>query len=128
MTASATRAPPAAAPHFTRAPSLRSAIAVNMTQMCGIGPFITIPQFIAAMGGHQAIIGWVLGTGLTMADGVVWAELGAAMPGAGSTCHIAVSENPTSPRRTTRCALTLFELPVVIGIRVGVQVHAAFSK
>ena len=76
---------PAAAPHFTRALGLRSAIAVNMTQMCGIGPFITIPQIIAAMGGPQAIIGWILGAGLAMADGLVWAELGAAMPGAGGT-------------------------------------------
>jgi len=56
-----------------------------MTQMCGIGPFITIPQIIAAMGGPQAIIGWILGAGLAMADGLVWAELGAAMPGAGGT-------------------------------------------
>ena len=76
---------PAAAPHFTRVLGLRSAIAVNMTQMCGIGPFITIPQIIAAMGGPQAIVGWVLGAGLAMADGLVWAELGAAMPGAGGT-------------------------------------------
>jgi amino acid transporter len=73
------------APHFTRTLGLRSAIAVNMTQMCGIGPFITIPQIVAAMGGPQAIVGWVLGAGLAMADGLVWAELGAAMPGAGGT-------------------------------------------
>jgi amino acid transporter len=84
LTATATPAPPAV-PHFTRALGLRSSIAVNMTQMCGIGPFITIPQIIAAMGGPQAIIGWVLGAGLAMADGLVWAELGAAMPGAGGT-------------------------------------------
>jgi hypothetical protein len=80
-------APPSrpAAPHFTRALGLRSAIAVNMTQMCGIGPFITIPQIIAAMGGPQAIIGWILGAGLAMADGLV-GQL-AAMPGrAAPTC------------------------------------------
>src|SRR5882757_8169307 len=70
---------------FTRALGLRSAIAVNMTQMCGIGPFVTIPMMIAAMGGPQAIFGWILGAILAMADGLVWAELGAAMPGAGGT-------------------------------------------
>jgi amino acid transporter len=86
MTETAPPSPaPAAARHFNRVLGLRSAIAVNMTQMCGIGPFITIPQIIAAMGGPQAIIGWVLGAGLAMADGLVWAELGAAMPGAGGT-------------------------------------------
>ena len=71
--------------HFKRSLGLLPAVAVNMTQMCGIGPFITIPQIIAAMGGPQAIVGWVLGAGLAVADGLVWAELGAAMPCAGGT-------------------------------------------
>jgi amino acid transporter len=71
--------------HFTRALGLLPAIAVNMTQMCGIGPFVTIPLMIATMGGPQAIFGWLLGAVLVMADGLVWAELGAAMPGAGGT-------------------------------------------
>src|SRR5437763_1740144 len=81
-------APPSVAPEspgFTRALGLRSAIAVNMTQMCGIGPFVTIPLMIDAMGGPQAMFGWFLGAALAMADGLVWAELGAAMPGAGGT-------------------------------------------
>lgn len=85
MNETARSAAVAAKPHFTRALGLRSAIAVNMTQMCGIGPFITIPQIIAAMEGPQAIVGWILGAALAMADGLVWAELGAAMPGAGGT-------------------------------------------
>lgn len=76
---------PVPAPHFTRALSLGPAVAVNMTQMCGIGPFVTIPLMIATMGGPQAIFGWVIGALLVMADGLVWAELGAAMPGAGGT-------------------------------------------
>jgi amino acid transporter len=70
---------------FTRSLGLPAAIAVNMTQMCGIGPFLTIPLMVAAMGGPQAIFGWLIGAGLVMADGLVWAELGAAMPGAGGT-------------------------------------------
>jgi amino acid transporter len=56
-----------------------------MTQMCGIGPFITIPLMVAAFGGPQAILGWIAGAILAMSDGLVWAELGAAMPGAGGT-------------------------------------------
>ncbi len=70
---------------FTRALGLRSALAVNMTQMCGIGPFVTIPLMVATVGGPQAILGWVVGAVLAMADGVIWAELGAAMPGSGGT-------------------------------------------
>ena len=56
-----------------------------MTQMCGIGPFITIPIMVATMGGPQAILGWLVGALLAITDGLVWAELGAAMPGAGGT-------------------------------------------
>jgi amino acid transporter len=53
--------------------------------MCGIGPFITIPIMVAVMGGPQAIVGWIAGAILAACDGMVWAELGAAMPGAGGT-------------------------------------------
>jgi amino acid transporter len=70
---------------FHRSIGLFSATAINMTQMCGIGPFITIPLMVAAMGGPQAVIGWIAGAVLAVADGMVWAELGAAMPGSGGT-------------------------------------------
>lgn len=64
---------------------LLQATAINMTQMCGIGPFVTIPAMVAAMGGPQAVFGWIIGALIALADGLVWAELGAAMPGAGGT-------------------------------------------
>jgi amino acid transporter len=70
---------------FIRSIGLPTAIAINMTQMCGIGPFITIPLMVAAFGGPQAILGWIAGAILALADGLIWAELGAAMPGAGGT-------------------------------------------
>jgi amino acid transporter len=70
---------------FERRLGLRQAVAVNMTQMCGIGPFVTIPLMIAALGGPQAVFGWIVGALLALFDGLVWAELGAAMPGAGGT-------------------------------------------
>ncbi|MGA8114606.1 MAG: APC family permease [Actinocatenispora sp.] len=61
------------------------ATTLNMSQMCGVGPFITIPAMVAAFGGPQAVIGWIAGAVLALADGLVWAELGAAMPGSGGT-------------------------------------------
>lgn len=70
---------------FTRTLGLFQAVAINMTQICGIGPFVTIPLMVAAMGGPTALIGWVLGAVLAICDGLVWAELGAAMPGAGGS-------------------------------------------
>ena len=75
----------AAQGNFRRALGPFAATAVNMTQMCGIGPFITIPLMVATMGGPQAIIGWVAGALLAAFDGLVWAELGAAMPSAGGS-------------------------------------------
>ncbi len=70
---------------FIRALSLFPATALNMAQMVGIGPFITIPLIISAMGGPQAILGWVVGALIALFDGLVWAELGAAMPRSGGT-------------------------------------------
>ncbi len=70
---------------FIRSIGLLQATAINMTQMCGIGPFITIPLMVAAFSGPQAIVGWIAGAVLALADGLIWAELGAAMPGAGGT-------------------------------------------
>jgi len=70
---------------FHRSIGLFTGTAINMTQMCGIGPFITIPIMVATMGGPQAVIGWIVGAILAVADGMVWAELGAAMPGSGGT-------------------------------------------
>ena len=72
-------------PGFDQGIGLRTAVAINMTQMCGIGPFVTIPLMIAALGGPQAVFGWIVGALLALVDGLVWAELGAAMPGAGGT-------------------------------------------
>ncbi|GAA4610650.1 APC family permease [Actinoallomurus liliacearum] len=73
------------APGFERRLGLFQATTVNMTQMCGIGPFLTIPAMISALQGPQAMFGWLIGAIIVVADGLVWAELGASMPGAGGT-------------------------------------------
>jgi amino acid transporter len=65
--------------------SLLQAVAANVLNMVGIGPFLTIPLILSAMGGPQAMLGWGLGAVIALADGLVWAELGAAMPGSGGS-------------------------------------------
>jgi APA family basic amino acid/polyamine antiporter len=70
---------------LVRGIGLRSATALNMIDMIGVGPFITIPLIVTAMGGPQAMLGWILGALLAVCDGLVWAELGAAMPGSGGS-------------------------------------------
>ena len=64
---------------------LKEATALNMIDMVGVGPFITIPLIVGAMGGPQAMLGWIFGALLALCDGLVWAQLGAAMPQAGGT-------------------------------------------
>ena len=72
-------------PKLVRGIGLGTATALNMIDMIGVGPFITMSLVVAAMGGPQALLGWILGALLAICDGLVWAELGAAMPHAGGS-------------------------------------------
>jgi len=74
-----------AQPELVRGLGLGSATTLNMIDMIGVGPFITIPLVVSAAGGPQAMLGWIAGAVLALCDGLVWAELGAAMPGAGGS-------------------------------------------
>jgi amino acid transporter len=64
---------------------LRSAVLFNMLEMIGVGPFITLPLVIAAAGYRLSVWAWILGAVIAVADGLVWAELGAAFPRAGGS-------------------------------------------
>ncbi len=72
-------------PHLERSFGLLEATALNMSNMVGVGPFITIPLILASMGGPQCMLGWLLGAVLSLCDGLVWSELAAAMPGTGGS-------------------------------------------
>jgi len=52
--------PAAAPPTLERRFGLVPATALNMTNMLGAGPFITIPLLMSALGGPQALLGWVV--------------------------------------------------------------------
>ena len=84
-------------PGLRRDLALPQATALAVTNMIGIGPFIAIPLILASMGGPQGMLGWVLGAILALCDGLVWAELGAAMPRAGGTYnYLRVAYGPSS--------------------------------
>src|SRR5665213_2250147 len=87
-----------AAAQLDRTLTLRGAVTLNLLDMIGVGPFITLPLLLAAMGGPQAMLGWVLGAVIALCDGLVWAELGAAMPEAGGTYHYCLLYTSPSPR------------------------------
>jgi amino acid transporter len=70
-----------------RGMGLAGAVSANVLNMVGVGPFLTIPLALAAMGGPQAMLGWIVGAVLCLCDGLVWAELGSALPHSGGSYH-----------------------------------------
>jgi len=70
---------------LVRGVGVRGAVAINAISMIGIGPLITIPLVLGALHGPLSLAGWVLGAGLALCDGLVWAELGSLYPGSGGT-------------------------------------------
>lgn len=72
-------------PRLQRRLGILNAVSVNMSNMIGIGPFITVPIILGTMGGPQALLSWFAGALLAIVDGLVIAELGAALPGSGGT-------------------------------------------
>jgi APA family basic amino acid/polyamine antiporter len=64
---------------------LGAAFALSVTDMVGVGPFLTLPLMVAAMGGPPAILAWIAGGVIAVCDALVWAELAASFPRAGGT-------------------------------------------
>ena len=75
--------PPAS--HLQRRFGLLQATALNMSNMIGIGPFITIPLLMSALAGPMSMLGWAVALIIAIFDGMIWSELGAAMPGSGGS-------------------------------------------
>src|SRR6201985_2106238 len=65
--------------------STGSALGLNIIDMVGVGPFVTLPLIVGVMGGPQAILGWLMGALLSLCDGLIWSELGTAYPEAGGS-------------------------------------------
>lgn len=72
-------------PHLIRSFGTLQATALNMSNMIGIGPFLTIPLLMSALGGPQSMLGWLVAVLIVINDGMVWSELGASMPGSGGS-------------------------------------------
>jgi amino acid transporter len=72
-------------PHLIRHFGTLQATALNMSNMIGIGPFLTIPLLMSALGGPQAMLGWLVALLIVIPDGMIWSELGAMMPGSGGS-------------------------------------------
>jgi len=76
---------PTPEPTLQRGLSANAALGINIIDMVGVGPFVTLPLIVIAMGGPQAMLGWLLGAVLSLCDGMVWSELGTTYPEAGGS-------------------------------------------
>ncbi|MGH9844137.1 MAG: APC family permease [Blastocatellia bacterium] len=72
-------------PHLEKQLGLFNAVTINMCNMVGSGLFVALPLMLGAMHGPQALIGWIVGAAIAIADGLVWSELASALPGSGGT-------------------------------------------
>lgn len=73
-----------AAPKLQRSLGLFQSTVVNMIDMVGIGPFVTLPIVMGLMGG-MFLYAWIAGAILSLVDAMIWSELGAAYPLAGGS-------------------------------------------
>jgi hypothetical protein len=55
-------------PALERGLGLKEAVALNMIEIVGIGPFVVSSLVIKAMGGPQALIAWLAGALLATLD------------------------------------------------------------
>lgn len=78
-----TSSSPAPVTTLDRGMGLLPATATNIISMVGIGPFLTIPVMIAVMDGPHILYAWIAGAFIALCDGLVYAHLGAALPGSG---------------------------------------------
>ncbi|HZS54791.1 MAG TPA: amino acid permease [Bryobacteraceae bacterium] len=118
-------------PTLVRRLGIFGATSANMLEMIGVGPFITIPVLLAKTNGPQAILGWVVGAIVALCDGMVWAELGAAMPGTGGPYrYLSEAYGPEKLGRLMSFLFiweTIFLAPLSIGSgAVGFAQYAKF--
>jgi len=105
-------------PALVRGLTLLPATALNMVDMIGVGPFVTLPLMVAAMHGPQAIYGWIAGAVLALSDGLIWAELGAAMPRAGGSYEYL--KEIYGPRTMGRLLSFLFVFQLIFSAPVSI--------
>jgi len=67
--------------------SLLQASAINMTDMVGIGVFVTLGLIAGSMRGYTFLYAWIAGAVLCYFDAMVYSELGATFPLAGGTYY-----------------------------------------
>src|SRR3954453_1162747 len=120
---------PAPKPTLERGLSLGQATAVNITQIVGAGVFATVPLILGVLPGAYALLAWLVAGVLILCDGMIWGELGAALPAAGGSYHFLLESYGRS--RWGRLMAFLFVWQILISgpleVGSGLVLAAQFS-
>jgi len=118
---------PPAPPVLRREIGLWQGSALNIIDMVGVGPFVTLPLILAAMGGGRALLAWILGALLAICDGLVTAELSASLPRAGGS--YAFLREAYGPDRWGRWISFLFLFQIIFSAPLSIASGAiGFSR
>src|SRR5437588_3435677 len=127
-----TPAPPTAPPPdppLARGLGFREAAAINVTQVVGAGVFATIPLILGVLPAAYGLLAWLVAGVLIIFDGMIWGELGAALPAAGGSYHFLLESYGRS--RWGRLMAFLFVWQILISgpleIGSGLVAAAGFS-
>ncbi len=106
------------------------ATAINITQIVGAGVFATIPLILGYLPGQYALLAWLVAGVLIVADGMVWGELGAALPAAGGTYHYLLESFGRAKWGRLMAFLFVWQILISGPLEVGSGLVAAaqFSK
>src|SRR6476659_9639661 len=103
--------PPPPGPPLARGLGLWQATAINVTQIVGAGVFTTIPLILGVLPGAYGLLAWLVAGVLILADGMVWGELGAALPASGGSYHFLLESYGRSKSAPGWCSPPSSRLP-----------------
>ena len=101
------------------------ATAINITQIVGAGVFATVPLILGVLPGQYALLAWLVAGVLILCDGMVWAELGAALPSAGGSYHFLLESYGRSRWGRLMAFLFVWQILVSGPLEVGSGLVAA---
>ena len=105
------------------------ATAINITQIVGVGVFVTIPLILGVLPAAYGLLAWLVAGVLILADSMIWGELGAALPAAGGSYHFLLES--FGRRRWGRLMAFLFVWQILLSgpleIASGLVAAAMFS-
>src|SRR4029450_10026408 len=110
---------------LTRGIGLGQAVAINVTQIVGAGVFATVPIILGVLPGAYGLLAWLVAGALILFDGMIWGELGAALPAAGGSYHFLLESYGRSKWGRLMAFLFVWQILISGPLEVGSGLVAA---